>query len=57
MLKQEGRVINRKRTYRVYREEGLRVRTRRRKKITCPRVPVDASVDKGQRALVRGLHV
>lgn len=40
MLKQEGRVINRKRTYRVYREEGLQVRTKRRKKITRPRVPV-----------------
>ena len=40
MLKQEGRVINRKRTYRVYREEGLQVRTKRRKKITRPRVPM-----------------
>ena len=38
MLKQEGRVINRKRTYRVYREEGLQVRTKRRKKITRPGV-------------------
>ena len=25
MLKQEGRVINRKRIYRIYREEGLQV--------------------------------
>lgn len=40
MLKQEGRIINRKRTYRIYREEGLQVRTKRRKKITRPRVPM-----------------
>ena len=40
MLKREGRVINRKRTYRIYREEGLQVRTKRRKKITRPRVPM-----------------
>ena len=28
MLKREGRVINRKRTYRIYREKGLQVRTK-----------------------------
>ena len=38
MLKRKGRVINRKRTYRIYGEEGLQVRTKRRKKITRPRV-------------------
>lgn len=40
MLSAEGLVINRKRTYRVYREEGLQVRTKRRKKLTRPRVPM-----------------
>ena len=34
MLKIEGHVINPKRTYRIYREEGLQVRTKRRKKLT-----------------------
>ena len=40
MLKAEGRVINAKRTYRLYREEGLQVRTKKRKKLTRPRVPL-----------------
>lgn len=39
MLYLEGRVINPKRTYRLYREEGLQVRTKRRKKLQRPRVP------------------
>lgn len=40
MLKAEGLVINAKRTYRIYREEGLQVRTKRRKKLTRPRIPM-----------------
>ena len=40
MLKLEGRVINPKRTYRIYREEGLQVRTKRRRKLTRPRIPM-----------------
>lgn len=40
MLFLEGQVINRKRTYRIYREEGLQVRTKKRKKIVRPRVPM-----------------
>ncbi len=40
MLKSEGLVINPKRTYRVYREEGLQVRTKRRKKLNRPRIPM-----------------
>jgi putative transposase len=39
MLKTEGRVINRKRTYRLYREEGLQIRTKRRKKLARSRIP------------------
>lgn len=38
-LKTEGRVVNRKRTYRIYREEGLQVRTKRRKQLNRPRDP------------------
>ena len=40
LLKTEGLVINAKRTYRLYREEGLQVRTKRRKKLTRPRIPL-----------------
>lgn len=40
MLVTEGQVRNKKRTYRIYREEGLQVRTKKRKKLTRPRVPM-----------------
>lgn len=40
LLKSEGLVINRKRTYRVYSELGMQVRTKRRKKLVRPRVPM-----------------
>ena len=40
LLKSEGLVINRKRTYRVYSEPGMQVRTKRRKKLVRPRVPM-----------------
>ena len=40
MLRDEGLVCNPKRTYRLYREEGLQVRTKRRKKLIRPRVPM-----------------
>jgi putative transposase len=40
MLSLEGLVVNAKRTYRVYREEGLQVRTKRRKKLQRPRIPM-----------------
>lgn len=33
MLSREGLVTNPKRTYRIYREEGLQVRTKKRKKL------------------------
>lgn len=36
-LKEEGLVRNRKRTYRIYTEEGLQVRTKKRKKLTRPK--------------------
>jgi putative transposase len=40
MLVIEGEVKNHKRTYRIYCEEGLQVRTKKRKKISRPRVPM-----------------
>ena len=40
LLKTEGMVINRKRTYRIYTELGMQVRTKRHKKLVRPRVPM-----------------
>ncbi|SDF61569.1 HTH-like domain-containing protein, partial [Idiomarina zobellii] len=42
LLKREGLVKNKKRTYRLYTEQGLQVRTKKRKKLTRPRVVMDA---------------
>lgn len=38
LLRREGLVVNRKRTYRLYTELGLQVRTQRRKKLVRPRL-------------------
>ena len=40
MLRNEGLVLNKKRTYRLYRALLLQVRTKHRKKLTRPRVPL-----------------
>lgn len=40
VLRAAGHVTNHKRTYRLYREEGLQVRTKRRKKLTRPAIPM-----------------
>jgi len=40
LLHAEGRVIIRKHTYRLYREEGLQVRTKRQRKLVRARVPM-----------------
>lgn len=40
LLKQEGLVINRKRTYRLYTACSLQVRTKKRKKLVRPRIPM-----------------
>ena len=40
LLKQEGLVVNKKRTYRLYTEDNLQVRTKRRKKLYRPRQPM-----------------
>lgn len=49
LLKDEGLVINKKRTYRLYTEEGLQVRTKKRKKITRPRMPMEVPTGINQR--------
>ncbi|OMH39608.1 integrase [Motiliproteus sp. MSK22-1] len=41
LLKAEGLVANKKRTYRVYMEEELQVRTKKRKKLQRPRMPME----------------
>ena len=38
LLKGEGLVINKKKTYRIYKEENLQVRTKKRKKLQRPRL-------------------
>ena len=40
MLRSEGLVINHKRTERIYAEEGLQLRKRRKKKLDRPRMPM-----------------
>ena len=49
MLKTEGLVINKKRTYRIYTEEGLQVRTKKRKKLQRPRQPMEVPMTVNQR--------
>jgi putative transposase len=45
----EGKVVNHKRTCRIYCEEGLQVRTKQRKKIVRPRVPIPVPEAPNQR--------
>lgn len=42
LLEREGRTVNVKRVYRLYREEGLAVRRRKRKRVAVPRAPQPA---------------
>ncbi len=49
LLKAEGLVVNRKRTYRIYTEEGLQVRTKKRKKLIRPRVPMSVPTKANER--------
>lgn len=49
LLKAEGLVINKKRTYRLYTEEGLQVRTKKRKKLQRPRLPMEVPSVPNQR--------
>lgn len=49
LLKQEVLVINKKRTYRLYTEENLQVRTKKRNKLIRPRVVMDKPTQANQR--------
>ena len=49
ILKAEGLVVNKKRTYRIYTEEGLQVRTKKRKKLQRPRQPMEVPLAVNQR--------
>lgn len=49
LLSREGYRVNRKRVYRLYRELGLAVRRRRRKRVAVERVPVPAATRPTQR--------
>ena len=49
LLKRDGLVVNRKRTYRIYTEESLQVRTKKRKKLIRPRLPMEVPSDVNQR--------
>lgn len=40
MLKSEGLVVNRKQTYRIYSDERLQLRQRKKKKLDRPRMPI-----------------
>jgi putative transposase len=56
MLRNAGLVQNRKRTYRLYTEMGLQVRTKRRKKLIRPRVPLDLPQRAGERWSIDFVH-
>jgi len=49
LLKQEGLVVNKKHTYRLYTEENLQVRTKKRKKLIRPRRVMEVPVQVNQR--------
>ena len=49
LLRGEGLVKNRKHTYRIYTEEGLQVRTKKRNKLTRPRQPMEVPTAPNQR--------
>lgn len=49
LLKAEGLMVNKKRTYRLYMEEGLQVRTKKRKKLNRPRLVMELPTQVNQR--------
>ena len=50
LLKGEGLVVNKKPTYRVYTEESLQVRTKKRKKLQRPRLPMEVPLNINERS-------
>lgn len=49
LLKAQGLVVNKKHTYRLYTEEGLQVSTKKRKKLTRPKQPLEIPTAPNQR--------
>ncbi len=49
LLRTEGLVKNKKRTYRIYTEQGLQVRTKKRKQLKRPRMPMVVPTARDQR--------
>lgn len=49
LLRREGHVVNKKLVQRVYREEGLTVRRRKRKRVAVPRMPLPAPTKPNER--------
>ena len=56
MRRAEGLVVNRKRTYRIYTDMGMQVRTKRRKKLTRPRVPMVVPTRLNERCSLDFVH-
>lgn len=55
LLRRDGEQVNRKRVYRLYRLEGLSVRTKRRKRMVAAASHSAAAADEAQSALEHGL--
>ena len=56
LLRREGLVVNRKRTYRIYADLGMQVRTKRRKKLVRPRVPLEVPMSANERWSMDFVH-
>ena len=56
LLRREGLVTSRKRTYRIYSELGMQVRTKRRKRLVRPRVPLEVPTKPNQRWSLDFVH-
>ena len=56
LLKAEGLVKNLKRTYRLYTELGMQVRTKRRKKLVRPRIPMEVPTRSNERWSLDFVH-
>jgi putative transposase len=56
LLRREGLVVNRKRTYQVYCDLGLQIRTKRRKKLVRPRVPLEVPLVANERWSLDFVH-
>lgn len=56
LLKAEGLVKNLKRTYRLYTELGMQVRTKRRKKLVRPRIPMEVPTRPNERWSLDFVH-